>query len=131
MIAEQNQKEIEDIQRFAKTIEKAIEIQKKNQLKPKKVITKTERNKMLRQALNNKKHDLIQMKKDFKMQSRPGKEKKVVKQRKWTKNEIKVLMGRVKEKYLDIMRMRINCVRVDPMIAETKRYYKEVRRLRK
>lgn len=55
VINEQNQKEIDDIQKFTKTIERSIDIQKKHLLKPKKVITKSEKNKMLRQALQNKK----------------------------------------------------------------------------
>jgi hypothetical protein len=56
--------------------------------------------------------------------NKPKKEKRIkpTKVKKWTKNDIKTLMNRVKEKYLDIMRMRINLVRIDPMIAETKRY---------
>lgn len=40
-------------------------------------------------------------------------------------------MARVKERYLVIMKMRINLVRIDPMIAETKRYNRELRRIQK
>jgi len=67
------------------------------------------------------------------MLNKPKKEKciKVQKFKKWTKNDIKTLMSKVKEKYLDIMKMRINLVRVDPMIEETKRYNREMRRLQK
>lgn len=66
--------------------------------------------------------------------NRPLKEKrfnKSSKNKKWTKNDIKILMSRVKEKYLDIMKMRINLVRIDPMIHEKKRYHKEMRRMLK
>lgn len=50
--------------------------------------------------------------------NKPKKEKRIRsnKVKKWTKNDVKALMNRVKEKYLDIMKMRINLVRVDPMI---------------
>jgi len=51
------------------------------------------------------------------------------KPKKWTKIDVKMLMTRVKDKYLDIMKMRINIMRVDPMIAETKRYHKAMRRI--
>ena len=43
-----NQKEIEEIQKFAKTIEKCYDSYKRYQQKPKKLISKTERNKLLR-----------------------------------------------------------------------------------
>jgi hypothetical protein len=108
-------------------------LQKKHILKPKKIITKTEKNKMLRQALQNKKAELVQLKKDSKLLNKPRRDKrmKMVKAKKWTKNDIKTLMARVKEKYLAIIKMRINLVRMDPMIAEKKRYNREVRRLQK
>lgn len=64
VINEQNQKEIDDIQKFSKTIEKSLELQHKYYLKPKKVITKVERNKLVRQAFSSKKHDLINFKKE-------------------------------------------------------------------
>lgn len=50
-INEQNTKEIEDIQKFMKTIEKCNEAYQKWLQKPKKLLSKTERNKMVRQAL--------------------------------------------------------------------------------
>lgn len=107
-----------------KTIERAIDISKKHQLKPRKIITKTEKNKLLRQALLNKKQELIQLKKDSRSVIKPRNEMQInlFKQKKWTKIDVKMLMARVKEKYLEIMKMRINLVRVDPMIAENKRY---------
>lgn len=43
-----NQKEIEEIQKFAKTIDKCYDTYKRFQQKPKKMISKSERNKLLR-----------------------------------------------------------------------------------
>lgn len=54
-INELNQKEIEEIQKFAKTIDKCYDAYIKHQMKPKKMISKTERNKLLRQALQTRK----------------------------------------------------------------------------
>jgi len=38
-------------------------------------------------------------------------------------------MSRVKEKYLTIMKMRLNLIKIDPMIAENKKYQKELKRI--
>jgi hypothetical protein len=45
-----------------------------------------------------------------------------MKVKKWREIDKKTLVNRIKEKYLTIMKMRLNLVKVDPMIAETKRY---------
>jgi len=37
----------------------------------------------------------------------------------------------VKEKYLTIMRMRLNLVNYNPMIAENKRYKREIKKMQK
>jgi len=42
-----------------------------------------------------------------------------------------MLLDRVKEKYLLIKKMRMNMIKIDPMIAERKRFDKELRRIRK
>lgn len=58
--------------------------------------------------------------------SKPKKEKKDKnsKLKKWKEKDKKILLDRVKEKYLTIKKMRMNLIRVDPMIAENKRYEK-------
>lgn len=85
---------------------------------------------MLRQHLHNKKQELNLLKKESKI-NKPRKEKrlKMMKAKKWSKNDIKALMNRVKEKYITIMKMRINMTKVDPMIAEKKRFQKEIKRI--
>lgn len=42
-----------------------------------------------------------------------------------------MLMDRVKDKYLTIKKMRMNLIRMDPMIAENKRYEKQVKKFQK
>jgi hypothetical protein len=37
----------------------------------------------------------------------------------------------VKDKYLAIKKLRFNLIKVNPMIAETKRYEKELKRIQK
>jgi len=110
-----------------------MELQIRHSLKPKKLITKAEKIKMLRQALHYKKVELQQIKKESKLQSKPKKEKKEkpAKAKKWREIDKKNLLNRVKEKYLKIMRMRLNLICIDPMIAEHKRYQREVRRIQK
>ena len=101
MINEQNQKEIEDIQKFTKTIEKSLEVQAKHALKPKKLITKSEKSKMLRQALQNKKQELLKLKKESKLNSKPKNcKKEKTKAKKWREIDKRNLTNRVKEKYL-------------------------------
>lgn len=51
--------------------------------------------------------------------------------RKWRERDKRVLFERIKEKYLGIKKLRINLIRVDPMVAEQKRYEKEVKRVQK
>lgn len=54
-----------------------------------------------------------------------------MKSKKWKEKDKKILMERVKEKYLLIKKMRVNMIRVDPMITETKRHEKELKRIKK
>jgi len=88
---------------------------------------------MLRLALHNKKIELVQLKKEFKLQAKPKKDKKdkPLKPKKWREVDKRVLTNRVKDKFLTIMKMRLNLISVDPMIAEHKRYQREVKRISK
>lgn len=63
----------------------------------------------------------------------PKKEKKSKKekQKKWKEKDKKILLERVKDKYLLIKKLRFNLIKVNPMIAETKRYEKELKRIQK
>ena len=58
-INEQNDREIESIIKFSRTIERCLEIQSRYDQKPRKTISKGDRNKLLRQALQLKKQQLI------------------------------------------------------------------------
>ena len=65
---------------------------------------------------------------------KPKKEKKEqlkAKTKKWKEKDKKMLLDRVKDKYLTIKKMRMNLVKIDPMIAENKRYEKQVKRYQK
>jgi len=42
-----------------------------------------------------------------------------------------MLLERVKDKYLAIKKLRFNLIKINPMIAETKRYEKELKRIQK
>lgn len=59
------------------------------------------------------------------------KKEKPLKAKKWREVDKKNLTNRIKEKYLTIMKMRLNLINVDPMIQEHKRYQREVRRIQK
>ena len=50
-IHDSNKKAVEDIQKFTKTIEKCLEIQKRYDAKPKKLLTKIEKSKMIKSAI--------------------------------------------------------------------------------
>lgn len=65
--------------------------------------------------------------------NKPKKEKKgkKEKQKKWKEKDKKILLERVKDKYLAIKKLRFNLIKVNPMIAETKRYEKELKRIQK
>jgi len=65
--------------------------------------------------------------------SRPKKDKndKACNMKKWKEKDKKKLMDRVKDKYMTIKKMRYNMIRVDPMIAEKKRYEKQVKKYEK
>ena len=92
-----------------------------HQQKPKKLISKTERNKLLRVALQNKKAEIMQLRREKK----PKRERsKSIKNKKWKEKDKKILLERVKNMYLSIKKIRMNIIRVDPMIAEHKRYEK-------
>jgi len=54
-INEHNDREIEGIIKFSRTIEKCLEIQSRYDIKPKKMVSKSEKNKLLRQALQMRK----------------------------------------------------------------------------
>ena len=54
-----------------------------------------------------------------------------MKNKKWREKDKKILAERVKEKYLMIRKMRLNLIKVDPMIAENKKYQKELKRVQK
>ena len=54
-----------------------------------------------------------------------------MKNKKWREKDKKILTERVKEKYLMIRKMRLNLIKVDPMIAENKKYQKELKRVQK
>lgn len=72
------------------------------------------------------------MKKKSKMSQKPKKEKQDQKKvKKWLEKHKKQLFDGVKEKYLQIMKLRLNLIRVDPMIEENKRYQKEIKRIQK
>ena len=120
-INELNKKELEDITKFTRTIEKCQEIQQRHNLKPKKLISKTERNKLLRQVLQNKKQELSQLRREQRLSKKPQKEK-LGKPKKWKEREKKQLFDRIKEKYMQIKKMRINTIKIDPMIAQNKKY---------
>lgn len=133
-INDQNTKEVEDIQKFMKTIEKCYDIYKKWMLKPKKQLSKTERNKMVRQALQFRKSELVLIKKSQQKQGRPRKERRedeLKKKKKWKEKDKRILLERVKEKYLQIKKMRFNIQKIDPMVNEQKRYQKELKRVQK
>jgi hypothetical protein len=120
-INEQNAQEVEDIQKFTKTIDKCMDIWIRHQQKPKKLISKTERNKLLRVALQNKKAEIIQLRREKK----PKRERsKSVKTKKWREKDKKILLDKVKNMYLSIKKIRMNLIRVDPMIEERKRHEK-------
>ena len=111
----------EDIQKFTKTIDKCMDIWIRHQQKPKKLISKTERNKLLRVALQNKKAEIIQLRREKK----PKRERsKSVKTKKWREKDKKILLDKVKNMYLSIKKIRMNLIRVDPMIDERKRHEK-------
>ena len=67
----------------------------------------------------------------MKLLNKPKKEKKgkKEKQKKWKEKDKKTLLERVKDKYLAIKKLRFNLIKVNPMIAETKRYEKELKRM--
>ena len=69
----------------------------------------------------------------MKLLNKPKKEKKgkKEKQKKWKEKDKKILLERVKDKYLAIKKLRFNLIKVNPMIAETKRYEKELKRIQK
>ena len=69
----------------------------------------------------------------MKLLNKPKKEKKgkKEKQKKWKEKDKKTLLERVKDKYLAIKKLRFNLIKVNPMIAETKRYEKELKRIQK
>lgn len=66
----------------------------------------------------------------MKMPKKDKKSKKE-KQKKWKEKDKKILLERVKDKYLLIKKLRFNLIKVNPMIAETKRYEKELKRIQK
>lgn len=83
-------------------------------------------------AIQNKKLELLQLKKKSKLSQKPKKEKQDQKKvKKWLEKHKKQLFDGVKEKYLQITKLRLNLIRVDPMIDETKRYHKEIKRIQK
>jgi len=88
---------------------------------------------MLRVAIQNKKQELIQKRREDKLLHKPKKEKKEKKPKvkKWKEKDKKTLLDRVKEKYLIIKKIRMNMLKIDPMIAERKRYNKEIKRMQK
>ena len=53
----------------------------------------------------------------------------VPKKKKWREKDKRTLLERVKEKYLAIKKMRFNLCKVNPMIQETRRYQKELKRI--
>ena len=59
----------------------------------------------------------------MKMPKKDKKSKKE-KQKKWKEKDKKILLERVKK-------LRFNLIKVNPMIAETKRYEKELKRIQK
>lgn len=88
-INEQNNKEIEDIQKYTKTIEKALETQAKHQAKPKKLMSKAEKTKMLKNALQMKKNQLLELKKESKLHYKPKRDRKdkLSKAKKWKEKD--------------------------------------------
>jgi len=69
----------------------------------------------------------------LKLLNKPKKERKNKKdkQKKWKEKDKKMLLERVKDKYLAIKKLRFNLIKINPMIAETKRYEKELKRIQK
>lgn len=66
------------------------------------------------------------------MNQKPKRERKEKQaKKKWRERDKKTLYDNVKEKYQQIMKLRMNLIKVDPMIAETKRYQKELKRIQK
>ena len=53
------------------------------------------------------------------------------KAKKWKERDKRLLLERVKEKYLDIRKMRFNLIKIDPMLNEERRYQRELKRLAK
>ena len=54
-----------------------------------------------------------------------------MKAKKWKEKDKRTLLERVKEKYLNIRKMRFNLLKVNPMIAEERRFQKELKRIAK
>ena len=125
----QNNKVIEDIQKFTRVIERGLQIQAKNDIKPIKIVSKTDISKMIKQAVQKKKADLTLLKKELKHHK--PKKVLIVKEKKWREKDKSHLLNKVRDKYISIMKMRINLELFDPMIAENKRYKREVKRLQK
>jgi hypothetical protein len=65
--------------------------------------------------------------------AKPKKEKKEkkVKNKKWKEKDKRILLEGVKDKYLLIKKMRMNLIKVDPMINENKKFNKELKRIKK
>jgi len=105
-----------------------MDIWSKHQQKPKKLISKTERNKLLRVALQNKKAEIMQLRREKKPKRVSP---KASKNKKWKEKDKRILFERVKSFYLNIKKIRLNIIRVDPMIEERKRYDKMKKRIQK
>jgi hypothetical protein len=88
-----------------------------------------DRTRIIRQALLQRKAELMSEKKAQKL----GRPKKIqpVKAKKWKERDKRLLLERVKEKYLDIRKMRFNLIKIDPMLNEERRYQRELKRLAK
>ena len=74
-----------------------------------------------------RKSELVLIKKSQSKQGRPRKEKKeddIKKKKKWKEKDKRQLLERVKEKYLQVKKMRFNMQKIDPMVQENKRYLK-------
>lgn len=99
-------------------------VHKRTTVKPKKMLTKLDRQKLIRDAIQARKMELLQQKKVAKSAGRPKKivDPNLVKKKKWRDKDKRMLLEQVKEKYLAIRKMRFNILRVDPMVNEQKRF---------
>jgi hypothetical protein len=63
-------------------------------------------------------------------EKKPKRERsKSVKSKKWKEKDKKILLDRVKNIYLNIKKIRMNIIKVDPMIDERKRHEKHKKRI--